>query len=282
MNYAYPIPGQQVDPTAFVANSTLILGSFTKSVDMVMALSVDYSQLAVAFTPQSYSFKIKPGGEPQLLLTKVTLTGEVLAFTVSGGIAGRSYEIAVNMTGTAGNTRTDVLTLNVLGEDCGCQQVLPLPIEGYGEITSGDGSLTVNDRPRFFVSHTFPVQPRVLDRWYETTTGNIYDYVSNGLETYWLLSGGGGGGGGGGGSGANIITITPITPDGTTIQFSLYSSQQAVEIINANTLFVSVDGVWQEPVIQYQAAGNLIQFSQPPSADSHIFMQWFAPATAGP
>ena len=32
---------------------------------MVVGLSVDYSQLIVAFTPKAYSFKVKPGGEPQ-------------------------------------------------------------------------------------------------------------------------------------------------------------------------------------------------------------------------
>ena len=75
---------------------------------MVVGLSVDYSQLSVAFIPQAYSFKVKPGGEPQLLITNTSLTGEILAFTVSGGIAGRAYEVTVNMRGAAGNVRSDV------------------------------------------------------------------------------------------------------------------------------------------------------------------------------
>ena len=283
MNYPYPylIPGSQVDPTTFAANSTLILGSFSKGEDMVAGLSVDYSQLSVAFIPQSFSFKVKPGGEPQLLITNPLLTDEVLTFTVSGGIAGRAYEVTVNMRGAAGNLRSDVLTINVLGDDCGCTPVLPYYPLGYDGTTSGDGSVIVNDRPRFFVSNTFPVNPNVLDRWYDTTTGSIYDYVSNGLETYWQITGTGGGGGGGGGSGANIVSISPITPDGTTTTFALTSSQTSVSIINANTLFVSVDGVWQQPDVSYAAAGNLVQFTTAPFADSHIFMLWFAPPLAG-
>lgn len=275
--YPYLIPGSQVDPTIFVANSTLILGSFSKSVDMIMALSVDYSQLIASFTPQKFSFKVKPGGEPQLAITNSSLTGEVLAFTVKGGISGQSYEVVINMTGVAGNTRSDVLTVNILDDGCGCA-IFPMPTYPLGNV-SADGSVIVNTAPRFFVSATFPVAPNVLDRWYDTTTGSIYDYVSNGLETYWQVSGdgSGGGGGSGGGSAANIITLASITPDGVTTTFTLSAPSATVNVIQANTLFVSVDGVWQEPLVQYVTAGNMIQFNEAPLAYARVFMLWFAP-----
>lgn len=285
MNYPYLIPGTMTYPGAFVANSTRILGSFSKSEDMIAGITVDYSQLAGVvggFTPTSVSFKIKPGGEPQLFILVPLIAAEVLSFSINGGIAGRAYEVTINMRGGLGGVRSDVLSVNIDGDDCGCSPVMPYYPPGYDGTTSADGSVIVNDRPRFFVSNNFPVNPNVLDRWYDTTTANIYDYVSNGLSTYWQITGSGGGGGGGSGGEVSIVSISPIAPDGTTTTFNLTSSQSAVSINNANTLFVSVDGVWQEPNVSYAAAGNLIQFATAPFADSKIFMLWFAPAPGGP
>src|SRR4029077_14024883 len=161
---------------------------------------------------------------------------------VQGGIAGRAYDVEINIRGDQGGVYGFHWDVNVLGDDCGCALVSP-PLLTNG-VVSGDGSIIVNTAPRFFVSATFPVAPNVLDRCYDTSTGNIYDYVSDGLDTFWELAGGGGGGGGGGG--ANIITIQPIFPDGTTTTFTLTSTSRPVTVTVANTLFVSVDGVWQE------------------------------------
>jgi hypothetical protein len=227
--------------------------------------------------------KVRPGGEPQLVIGP-PLVGmnagtptSIVTANVVGGIAGRAYDVYINIRGDIGGVYTFHWTVNIAGDDCGCASVVP-SYNGAGSVVSGDGSVIVNDRPRFFVSATFPVNPQVLDRWYDTTSANIYDYVSNGLTTHWELAGasGGGGGGGGGGSGANIVTIQPITPDGVTRNFVL-TAGQPVTVTAANTLFVSVDGVWQEPVVQFQAIDNQIQFAQAPLPDSHIFIQWFAP-----
>jgi hypothetical protein len=112
-----------------------------------------------------------------------------------------------------------------------------------------------------------------LDRWYDTATGNIWDYVSSGLSSFWALSDSSGGGGGT----ANILNITPIRPDGVTTTFTLTSVVgQPVTIAGSNTLFVSVDGVWQDATTQYTATNNQITFAQAPGADSVVFMLWFA------
>jgi hypothetical protein len=282
MTYPYLVPGSQADPTAFVANTTMDLGSFDKALDQVVKLTVDYSQLPGGFTIASYSFRVSPGGEPQLWVSSPALAGDALSFTIKGGISGRAYELIINAKDALGMVRSDMLTINVFGDDCDCA-TLPTLVYPAGNV-SADGSVIVNTAPRFFVSATFPVAPNVLDRWYDTTTGEVYDYVSNGLETYWLAANGnsGGGGGSGGGSAANIVTLAPITPDSATTQFTLSASGVTVNVSAANTLFVSVDGVWQEPVTQYATAGNLIQFTQPPLADSRIFMLWFAPPPPPP
>ena len=277
MNYPYLIPGTQADPASFAANATLILGTLDKPLDARTLVTVDYSGIIPTDTLSNYSFRVKPGGEPQLSIDNPTLdvTNTILTFYVDGGIAGRAYEVAVVAILLSGGVRADTLTVNVGGEDCGCCS-LPAPVYPTGNVSS-DGSVIVNTAPRFFVSATFPVNPRVLDRWYDTTTANIYDFVSDGLNTFWELAGGSGGGGGGGGAGTNIITIQPLSPDGVTSLFTMTSTSRPVTVTTANTLFVSVDGVWQEPVVQYQATGNQLQFTQAPSADSVIFIAWFAP-----
>ena len=171
------------------------------------------------------------------------------------------------------------LTINVLGDDCDCTSVLPIYPLGYLNAVSADGSIVVNSAPRFFVSSTAPINANVLDRWYNTTTGNVFDYITNGLVSYWTEAGTGGGGGGNTG---NIIKMQSIAPDGVTRTFTLIATTgETVNVINTNTLWVSVDGVWQEPLAQYNAVDNQIVFTQPPFADSVIFMLWFAPTLIG-
>jgi hypothetical protein len=273
MNYSYKIPGAQANPNSFVADNTLILGTVDKPLDAHVQVSVDYSQVVPAITLQGYSFKVKPGGEPQLWIDESALGSPAtsLMFIVSGGISGRAYEITINTKLVDGEIRSDTLNVNVLGDNCGCSLVSPSPISNG--VVSGDGSIIVNQAPRFFISGTPPVGANVLDRWYDTATGNIWDYVSSGLSSFWALSDSSGGGGGT----ANILNITPIRPDGVTTTFTLTSVVgQPVTIAGSNTLFVSVDGVWQDATTQYTATNNQITFAQAPGADSVVFMLWFA------
>jgi hypothetical protein len=283
MNYPYPIPGVQTGSSrpTYVADGTRRFPALSRSVDEITDVTVDFTQLSPTVNVVGCWIKVKPGGEPQLVvgppivgMTTGTPT-DIVTFDVQGGIAGRSYDVEINIRGDKGGVYSFHWTVNTLGDDCGCALVPAYPV-GNG-VVSGDGSIIVNTAPRFFVSATFPVAPNVLDRWYDTSTGNLYDYISDGLDTFWELWGGSGGGGGGGGSGANILSILPITPDGVTTIFTLATTTRPVTVTVANTLLVSVDGVWQEPVTQYQAANNQIQFTQAPFADSKVFMLWFAP-----
>jgi hypothetical protein len=282
MNVSYPylIPGSQGDPASFVANSTLTLGSYNKPLDARTQIAVDYSAVAPPVLIDNYSFRVSPGGEPQLWIdeSEISLPANAITFFIRGGIAGRAYEIKINTILDSGETRTDTLTVNVLGDDCGCTFVIPLPVLGVGDVTSGDGRVVVNTAPRFFVSGTPPVGANVLDRWYNTASGLLYDYVSNGITTFWQQAAGGGGGGG---SGAVILNISPIHPDGATTTFVLTTvSGIPVAISGSSTLFVSIDGVWQDGTTQYVAVNNQVQFAQAPSADSQVFMLWFAPASS--
>jgi hypothetical protein len=120
--YQYLIPGMQGDPASFVANTTLTLGSLDKPLDAVTQVLVDYSAIIPAISSiAGFSFRVKPGGEPQLWITDgQTGTAPSLAFTVSGGIAGQAYELVINTKLDTGDIRSDVLTINVMGDTCGC------------------------------------------------------------------------------------------------------------------------------------------------------------------
>jgi hypothetical protein len=274
-SYPYPIPGAQADPNSFVADNTGILGDIDQPLDGRTLVTVDYSQLVPAVTLVGYSFRVRPGGEPQLWIAQPQMGTGTLSFTVEGGIGGVQYEVTIVAT-TDNGVRSDVLNVNLLGDGCGCSLIAPPPY--FGDVTSSDGSVIVNTSPRFFVSATPPVGPNVLDRWYDTTNGIVLDYISNGLYTSWVITGGGGGGGGGGGS-STIRRIDAITPDGVKVTFPLTAIDGTTVAITGDTyLLVSVDGVWQEPTSQYSAAGDIVVFTQPPTADAHVFMLWFSGA----
>lgn len=287
MNYQYPIPGSQAGSSrpTYIADGTKQFPALVKSPEEIIQATFDFSQLQPSVTVVGCWARVRPGGEPQLaigpLVINTAATSNIVTANVKGGVPGRTYDVEINIRGSLGGVYSFFWVVNVTGDDCGCAVATAPPLNG---VVSGDGSLIVNEAPKFYVSGTEPVGANVLDRWYNTTTGATFDYISNGIYSFWVPAGGGGSGGGGGGGGSigsnvNIVSIVPITPDGVTTVFTLTSTVGvAVNIIATNTLFMSVDGVWQNAATQYTAAGNQVAFVQPPSADSSVFMLWFAPA----
>jgi hypothetical protein len=278
--YPYPIPGNQSGSArpSYVADATRKFPPLRKSAEEVNIATFDFSQLTPAITVASCWVRVRQGGEPQLIVgPPISNPSDGAPNTVTahvqGGIPGRAYDVELNVRADLGATYSFQWTVNILGDDCACPPVPP-PSD-YITLVTGDGMIVTNTAPRFFVSALAPISPQVLDRWYDTSTGNISDFVTNGNLSYWVV-GGGGGGGGGGGSGP-IISLLPIYPDGVTTIFTLTAVDMPVTILASNTLFVSTDGVWQQPVVQYQALDNQINFAEAPSADSVIFMVWFAP-----
>lgn len=274
--YSYLIPNSQSDPASFVASSTGMLGAYAKSIDARSFISVDYSRVIPAATLQSYSFKIKPGGEPQLWVDGAVLTAPaLLTFYVNGGIGGRAYEVTINAKQTNGEIRTDLLNVQILDDDCGCPSVVPSSL--LSNVISGVSGIYSNNAPKLYVGGVAPVGANVLDQWFDTTSGNIYEYISDGITNTWrLLSAG---------TGillptnvATIVKLAPIAADGATTTFTLRTILgQVVNIGSASDVLVSVDGIWQEPFIQYIAGSAQITFTEAPSADSKVFMIWFMP-----
>jgi hypothetical protein len=274
MNFPYLIPGSQTDPSAFVANNTLRLGAFSKPLDARTLVSVDYSQLTPAVVLSSYSFRVRPGGEPQLWIDASAITGspvDQLAFYVHGGMDGRSYNIDIIANLVDTEIRVDSLTVNVYDDGYSTYGVIWGLPPSVGGVT-GDGTVVINTAPRFFVSATPPVGANVLDRWYNTTTHIVSDYITNGVTASWATTGGASVGS------VAVKQMQPIVPDGTTQTFTLTASDlSVVNVTDPNQLFVSLDGVWQQPVIMFTAGGTTITFATAPTADAYIFMLWFAP-----
>ena len=181
--YPYPIPNSQSNPASFLVGTTGRLGCYTKPIDARALITIDYGVLQIA----AYAFRIRPGGSPQLAIDTVALStnNSVLTFYLSGGIAGRSYELAILTTLLSTNEmRTDILNVNIPGDDSSCQIVQPVANNG---LTSPDGSVYINTAPRMFVSATPPNGARVMDQWWNTTTLKLYSFIADGTTSYWTL-----------------------------------------------------------------------------------------------
>jgi len=80
----------------------------------------------------------------------------------------------------------------------------------------------------------------------------------------------------------NARLIRGITPDGVQTVFvaTRQDTGQPIAAASPAELLVSVDGVIQEPGVDYQVNVKDVQFTKAPSADSNVFMVWYEPASA--
>ena len=73
------------------------------------------------------------------------------------------------------------------------------------------------------------------------------------------------------------INTPPGFQDGsrTTFVLTVKSDGTHPNLAGPEELLVSIDGVIQEPAIQYAASGDSITFNQAPTADAYVFISWF-------
>jgi hypothetical protein len=73
------------------------------------------------------------------------------------------------------------------------------------------------------------------------------------------------------------INTPPGFQDGsrTTFVLTVKSDGTNPNLAGPEELLVSVDGVIQEPAIQYAVSGDSITFNQAPTADAYVFISWF-------
>lgn len=183
----YPIPSSQFGTVSyFYADNGYVLGSMVKPVNSQITVTVDYTKITPPIVPQRFAFLIDRGDAPRFGISDPTLASNILTFVVFGGAPGQTYEISVVVTNTDGTVRTDILNVDVTGDEVCCP--LPLPVSENLGIFGNNGLMYINDAPRYYVTSVTPQSPNISDVWYDTATGILQQYVSNGSTSYWQNS----------------------------------------------------------------------------------------------
>jgi hypothetical protein len=81
--------------------------------------------------------------------------------------------------------------------------------------------------------------------------------------------------------GVSIHKCRPLAPfDGVTTAFELQTTDGALLVVNgSNELLVVLDGVQQEPGVDYSATGDTLSFAAAPNADVKSFILWYTPVS---
>lgn len=196
MAYPFPLPAGVANSNVayFYANNTNSLGTFIKQVDDLSLITVDYTKLTPALTLKSISsFVANAGGNPPLVISNPTvdITDNILTFLLSNGLAGVQYTLSIIMQMSDNSIRTDKLVVNIpsTGNDLvanpAATPAFIFPSQG---VVSADGSIYYNQVLRWFLSDTPPVNPNIMDQWYNPTSGVYSQYVTNGLVASWVIN----------------------------------------------------------------------------------------------
>jgi len=203
MGIAAGLPVNYSNDAYFYPDNTGVLGSFTKSQDAQTQVSLDYTSIIpTGLTILSASFVINYGTAPQLVISGATVqgSGEIIGFMVSGGLNGVKYTIQILAKLSDGATvlqhtlevvvsTPGVNTPAVSAASSPATPVLPIPAAfQQGQILNGDGTKFGSSFVVYYVSDTAPTTANILDRWYNTVDGLIYDYATDGVSVFWVSS----------------------------------------------------------------------------------------------
>jgi hypothetical protein len=81
----------------------------------------------------------------------------------------------------------------------------------------------------------------------------------------------------------DAFKIETLTPNGSQVSFNLSyidpasSTSTPTEIGTGSQLQVSLDGVIQEPAVDYTAIGSVLTMATPPPVDSKLWAVWYRP-----
>jgi hypothetical protein len=185
MGFALPSGVVNTDSVYFYADDALALGPLIKQISDQTLIVLDYSQLTPTVILTSYTFSIDVSSNPQLVVAypQLDASAQVLTFLLSGGIEGQQYNVSVNAS-TESGPRTDVLTISIPSSgDCACETINPVPWL-YTQLPLGSQGY-INSATRFFWGSTPPSNPNVLDQWYNPDSDTLYEWITDGVSTYW-------------------------------------------------------------------------------------------------
>jgi hypothetical protein len=198
MNYAVPFNRQ--NQAYFYAQGTGgSVGSYEKSMGAKTQIAIDYTGVP-GFAISQISFVLNTQTVPPLVISQPVVGNQnnILSFMLSGGFGGVEYTISINCTAPNGTVRSDTLLACITApyEDCCCSSCGHYPCDCYScdtitdlkeqvaTIVSGASTFGSN-YIQYYVSASAPQNANVLDKWYDTTNGLIYDYMSDGVHTFW-------------------------------------------------------------------------------------------------
>lgn len=183
MGFALPSGVVNTDSVYFYADATLTFGPYVKEPSDQTLVVLDYSLLTPGVTLQDPpTFSIDVTSNPQLVPSYPQVHGQVLTFLLSGGIVGQQYHLSI----TSSLSRTDVLTVNIPSSgDCECETINPVP-QVYTQIALGSPTQGyANSAVRMFWGNVPPVNPSVMDQWYDTDSSTLYEWVATGTGFFW-------------------------------------------------------------------------------------------------
>jgi hypothetical protein len=206
MNYPASVPINYSNNAYFYPDDTGVLGSFTKAPDAKTLVSLDYTSILseLNMNLQSISYVLNYGSAPQLLVSGTTIeaNNNIVSFIVSGGLNGLKYVLQVNALMSDGQT-VNVQYLEVVVSAPGtrsgnCDPAVygstgvggpPIStIYQQASILNGDNTKFGSTFIVFWVSDTAPTTANILDRWYNTSDGLIYDRATDGNSVFWVSS----------------------------------------------------------------------------------------------
>lgn len=221
MNYMASSYG---NATYFYPDNSGLAGSFTKSVEAQTLVTLDYSStLAAGKTITKVSFILDVQTNPQLIISAMQIIGvqNIVEFIVSGGYSGVQHQLSVVATLSDTTVRTDLVNISIAGDSGDCDpcgkstMLMPIP-PGYQQANLSQNGVYASSFIRYFVSNVPPLGANIMDQWFDTNSGALLEYITNGVHSYWYNS------------------TSPVTPSGPSS--SLYYAATAGQKIFHSTL----------------------------------------------
>jgi hypothetical protein len=174
------------------------IGTFSKSPIAQTLITLDYSQSITSnATISKAAYILDVQSTPMLVISNSVGTAQQLTFILSGGWAGLTYNLTVQAHLSDGSTRTDDLTIEILGDDCmrydPCCPPMGRPLSVPSRIPkafqqaamSTNCSVYKSACISYYICDTAPVNPNVMDQWYNTINHGIYEYLTDGVNFWW-------------------------------------------------------------------------------------------------
>lgn len=192
MNY---ISSNYNNATYFYPDNSGSVGGFTKSMEAQTLVTFDYSSiLTPGVTLKSIAFILDVQTNPQLIISGMQIVGaqNICSWIVSGGYSGVQYQLSVVAKLTDSSVRTDIVTVSLAGDSgdccdpCGKSTMLaPIP-PGYQQAALSQTGVYASSFIRYFVSATPPLGANIMDQWFDTNSGAILEYVTDGVHNWWF------------------------------------------------------------------------------------------------